>query len=407
MLSEKSGTTTTPGKHKSIKRRDKEFLVPPPPLSSRNADVRVDSDIDDGGRTPTNSKVPGLIDISMLSGINLLGKKGKRVGRKEREREKSHFDMVKSLADNNANASPLGGEYDINETCGGSNDNEGTEQGNKEDDGEGQEENDSISNMSLLQPPRRKPLRREDTDGRHFFTGITYLHKSMPASPVELFSFRKQVSGGAVQHPVDIPKHGKEVGDVFEQNENVGGKKEKKRERSSASFSKSQNQAELAPPNSKRGRLLTLANNLQRLFPEQYEELAQVIKRMGKQAVSGEKKVSGSAISTGSDGYSMVTSIPISVSGKAKKTERGHDRNLSDGMSPLGPGLEGDALRVDVGRAMTDVEEEKSEEELDPRGRPPKKKDPMTHIFIDQYVLFKLCLLLLLVTHTALVRTFS
>jgi hypothetical protein len=291
--------------------------------------------------------------------------------------------------------------------CGGSNGNEGTEQGNKEDDGEGQEENDSISNMSLLQPPRRKLLRREDTDGRHSFTGITYLHKSMPASPVELFSFRKQVSGVVVQHPVDIPKYGKEVIDVSKQNENVS-KKEKKRGQPFISSSKSQSQAEFAPLNSKRGRLLTLAQNLQRLFPEQHEELARVIKRMGKQAVSGEKKVLGSAINTGSDGSSVVKSIPISIPGKTKKTKKGHDRSLSDGMSSLGPDLEGDALRVDVGRAMTDVEEDKSEEDLDPRGRPPKKKDPMIHVFIDQYVVARtLPSSLTCDLHCILVRTFS
>ncbi len=337
----------------------------------------------------------------MLSGLNLLGKKGKRVGRREREREKLHFDTVKSPTDNNANASPLDGEFDIDETYGGSNGNEGTEQGNKEEDGEGQEEDDSISNMSLLQPPRRKPLRREDTDGRRSFTGITYLHKSMPASPVELFSFRKQVSGDTVQHPVDIRKHGKGI-DVSEQNENVGGEKEKKKGQPSASSSKLQSQAELAPPNSKRRRLLTLAQNLQRLFPEQHEELARVIKRMGKQSASGEKKALGSAISTGSDGSNVVKSIPISVPGKTQK--KGHNRSLSDGMSSLGPDLEGDALN---GHAMTDVEEEKSEEELDPRGRPSKKKDPLIHVFIDQYVVTRTLPSLTRDLYCILVRTFS
>jgi hypothetical protein len=32
---------------------------------------------------------------------------------------------------------------------------------------------------------------------------------------------------------------------------------------------------------------------------------------------------------------------------------------------------------------MTDVEE-REEEDIDPRGRPPKRKDPLIHVFIDQ-----------------------
>lgn len=367
--SEKSGTTT-PGKRKG-KRRDKEFLVPPP-ISPNNskADMRAESDIDDGVRTPTNPKTPGLIDITTLSGINLLGKRGRRVGRREREREKLQFDMLKPAADNNANTSSLDSGFDVGEVHGGRNENEGTGQGNKEDR-ESQEENDSISNMSLLKPPRRKHFRREDVDGRH---SVTSVHKNIQASPLELFSFRRQASRVAVQKPADMPKS---AIDAPERNEKVGSKREE-RSLPSAS-SKSQTQAfELTPPHSKRGRLLTLAQNLQHSFPEQHDELASVIKRL-----MGEKKAIVSAGNSGSDGTNITTSKPISIPEKSQNTRKDHNRSKSEGLSTLGPDL-GDVLEASAGHARTDVEQEKSEEELDPRGRPSTKKDPIIHVFIDQ-----------------------
>ncbi|KDR70151.1 hypothetical protein GALMADRAFT_254999 [Galerina marginata CBS 339.88] len=118
----------SPSKTKAkAKAHEKEFLVPQPSISyspsggekekppvtilhrtvnsQPTAQVMSGEDVDggsdkDGGRTPTNSgevasaKEPGVgLDRTP---IDLVGKKGKRVGRKEREREKLKIDKAKS-----------------------------------------------------------------------------------------------------------------------------------------------------------------------------------------------------------------------------------------------------------------------------------------------------------------------
>jgi len=409
--SSKSGTMT-PGRRKD-KYKGKEFLIPPPPPSSRDPRSNfADSDIDDGGRTPTNIPVPGIIRVSTLLGTNLTGVKGKRVGRRERDKEKLKFDMAKAR-NHKRNGDPdsfddpidIGVEYDPNAD---NNDGaEATENG----------ENDSISNMSLLQPPRR-------------------LRKSKPAeASLSLITKDITTSTGQIPSQYSINSNADEIKtrnlivntgdeDVFtSKHEGVaGGEKEKEKKKKSKStkpiiHSRSyptlsvaaefadtgsleskepttddkiksdessqipgsfglQIQGEIASPKSKQSRLLALAQNLHQLFPEQREEVARVIKR-----VETHQKAILSPDTAGNNERSLGKSVPIPIPAKGNKTKKGHARTASEGAITTGS----DSLEAPhVPRPMTDVEEEG--EDIDPRGRPPKKKDPLIHVFVDQYV---------------------
>lgn len=428
----------TPGRPLN-KRRDKDFLVPPPAASTstdQKLSVPIDSDFDDDGvRTPTNvgtttnvMTVPGIINVSKIS---VTGTKGKRVGRREREREKLKFDMMKGQSSRDVRKAidSLGfsDEFDIGAEYEDGNGNV-DEEGEEEPDGLG--ENDSISNMSLLQPPRRKRSQRKpegDTD-HPVAVDIVYQDKDvMSVSPNGRVSFTGQTS---TVHEVDGCGHGHghptgnadEGEDVFASKPNVAGEKEKekkKRTRPKRIKTTSQLQPEVdtkvaddddpgpsklkesegkgmrsddfdrnmvvAPSSSKRGRLLSLAQNLQQLFPEQREELGRVIKYvMKEEAATNKRKVIGTAdVHESGEPPGLVKSLPIPVPGKGKKSREGHTKAASESIIALEPDVEGGKGK----HAATDGEtEEPDEEEIDPRGRVPKKKDPLIHVFIDQYV---------------------
>ena len=123
-----------------------------------------------------------------------------------------------------------------------------------------------------------------------------------------------------------------------------------------------ENQEEATPPSDKRGCLLSLAKKLQQLFPEQYEELAQVIERVQKEnAGTNEQQTIVTVIESEQD---LIESSPIPVPGKEKK---GH-------------------IRDEIGGSTTSDLHDQEKEEIDPRGRAPEQKDPLIHIFVDQYV---------------------
>jgi hypothetical protein len=140
-------------------------------------------------------------------------------------------------------------------------------------------------------------------------------------------------------------------------------------------------QAPLAPE-TKRGRLLTLARKLKQLFPEQHEELGRVIAR-----IEGTETTANSWLIGDVKRFKAV-SIPA---GKKKKPKKGgHVRTGSEGTSveafDLDDHDEDDAQASRPAmNAFPDIEEEE-DEEIDPRGRPPKKGDVLVHVFIDQYV---------------------
>ena len=439
-----------------------------------------------GGRTPTNfSSINGAMQRSLgsvLDGsssssmISLMGKKGRRVGRKERDKEKMKMDVMKGVLDigggvvnpqpaSNAGVGggDLGAEY---------HDADGDE--DFEDEGvEPQEEedenvvgtNDSLAGLSLLQPPRRKRDRSRRRKGPNTLAGITDSLKSTPATPGHakgVISDEMEEVGGIVKASTD-ESNSHEV-DVFESkpNETPGSEKRKrtrtKRVKSlvhstsvpqlkvdtietgekppeekaavnddvSVKTVKSKKgkskvrpvgdeedildmdrnqmrqlitesarvgsrlllaggqppepQAPLAPE-TKRGRLLTLARKLKQLFPEQHDELGRVIAR-----IEGTETAAANSWLTGDVKRSKAVSIPA---GKKKKPKKGgHVRTGSEGTSLEGFDLD-DEDDVQGGRramnAFPDIEEEE-DEEIDPRGRPPKKGDVLVHVFIDQYV---------------------
>jgi len=116
--------------------------------------------------------------------------------------------------------------------------------------------------------------------------------------------------------------------------------------------SRSQDQEEAAPPNDKPGRLLSLAQKLQELFPEQDEELEQIIER-----VSSKQQTK----SVGENEPGLIKSPPIPI---PVKENQGRPRTAS-------------------GASTTSV---RIHDRLDPRGRARKEGDPLIHIFVDEYV---------------------
>jgi hypothetical protein len=411
----------TPGRRNKYK--GKEFLIPPPPPSS--SDLRsnlADSDLDDGGRTPTNVPIPGLIRVPTLLGMNSTGAKGKRIGK--REREKLKFDTPKSR--NNKSSGDLDSfddPIDISVDYDPNTDNDRKAEA-IEDSGEGPGENDSISNMSLLQPPRRLRPQSQSKAGESSLGLVT---KDNPTTTMGLqdsinfyadgISNRETIDDTAyvyrpkqTHHEIEKEKkrrtrpkpitHSRsyptlavdaEVADSSQlASKEPTTTEEDKMNKSDGSMEKDQvselvglqSQDELGSPKSKQLRLLALAQILQQLFPEQREDLARVMKRIEKhQGVPrSPQKAVVSPDTAGSSDRAFGKPMPIPVPAKGKKAKKTHARAASEGAVTTGS----ESLEAPhVQRPMTDVEE-REEEDIDPRGRPPKRKDPLIHVFIDQ-----------------------
>lgn len=400
LASSKSGTMT-PGRRKD-KYKGKEFLIPPPlPSASDPRSNIADSDLEDGGRTPTNVHVPGIIRVSTLSGITPTGVKGKRIGRKEREKLK--FDMArvrnhKRSGDPDSFDDPIDIEVEYGPNA---DDDNGAAAEVTEENGE----NDSISNMSLLQPPRRLRSQGKSKAGE---TSLGLITKDTPnmgqfrtdgikTGGDDVFGLKqedvasgekekekkrtKPKSAKPIIHSRSYPKL-----DVAAEPADAGqlGSKEcttdDRMNKSDGSVDRSkdlglQNQGELATCNSKQSRLLGLGQSLQQLFPEQREELARIIKKVENHQDS--PSTQKNPLKPDTAGSSERKSIPIPVPAKGKKAKKSHVRAASEGAITTGS----DSVDVPhVLRPMTDVEEE----DIDPRGRPPKKKDPLIHVFVDQ-----------------------
>jgi len=451
--------------------------------ASVSEDAGFDSE-NDGGKTPTNgvAQLPDkmVIQSSDDSPINLMGKKGKRVGRKEREREKLKKDIEREKM--KANDPEKRRVTDDNIGFGFEHDEEGDDDDGFEpeeiEDEDDQGENDSISNMSLLQPPRRKVLSRHkrpaDTAYIHSVIGIGEMgaYKSIPASPKRLqFEGEEPEAADTLEQStvgngtLNVEKLGEDnmfapqptglgvgekkkrarskskrvksllhaksdpqlrldanvtIGDDVAEPSSLKSKKGKKKaaqpdededildmdrtqfqkliSASSATGSRlvllNQKQnaeapVQFAPPNSKRGRIIALARKLIQLFPEQQEELGKVVTRLERQDAG---KTLASDFNVGSG--SLHKPAPISIPGvKRKKSKKGgHTRTASEGTGGEGMDFDDDSIDNRVGgflRSMyktAGMVEEEEEEEIDPRGRPPKKGDVLIHVFIDQYV---------------------
>jgi len=455
----------------------------PEPKESVFSEEEDDSD-GHGGRTPTNfNSINGVMQRSLgavLDGsssssmISLMGKKGRRVGRKERDKEKMKMDLMKGVLDIGGGAvnaqlatgADVGGDFgaEYNDADGDEDEEDEGLEPQEEEDENAAGTNDSLAGLSLLQPPRRKRDRSRRRKGRdttyiHSLAGIADAYKSTPATPGHtkgVISDEMEEVGGIVKASTD-ENNSNEV-DVFGSKPNEApGSEKKKRTRtkrvkalvhstsvpqlkvdtemgekpaeeadndnvSVKTVKPKKGKSKVRPPaedeedildmdrnqlrqlitesarvgsklvlaggqlpepraplgaDTKRGRLLTLARKLKQLFPEQHEELGRVIAR-----IEGTETTTNSWM-TGDVKRTKPVSIPA---GKKKKQKKGgHVRTGSEGTSleALDPDDEDDvqASRPAM-NAFPDIEEE--DEEIDPRGRPPKKGDVLVHIFIDQ-----------------------
>ena len=369
---------------------------------------------------------PGVINVSGLGGFNFkpTGAKGRRIGLRERERLRFEVPKAKDMArrgyrggddddddlDSFDDPIDIGVDYDPNP------DEHEHEHEHENGDGDGNEgveesglgENDSISNMSLLQPPRR--LRKSKAEAGEASVGLAAPQDDVPTVTGHIsiqprpLNFLVPDEINPVARRIDTNNTSDEGGFALDQKEM---EKERKRKRarptdvdvdvargqvgSSAddrtNESAGRNQPLVGPSmDGKRARLLALAQNLQQTFPEQREELDRVIEKIERgHAGSGPQQqqvvVVGADAATGSN-LSTGKSAPIPVPlAKGRRARNGHARAASDGAIAIASGsLE--AAHGQASHAMSDIEEE----DTDPRGWPPTKKDPLIHVFIDQYV---------------------
>ncbi|KAH9476039.1 hypothetical protein JR316_0011608 [Psilocybe cubensis] len=462
---------------------EKEFLVPPSPKKPRpdnkrdnqpvitilrrppaidpgasHVQVGTDEDDDaesdgDGGRTPTNGVQRGS---EKFESINLVGKKGRRIGRKERQREKAKRDLELKqeeglVAENISENIRPGIDSD-----GDDDDDNDDDEGDGADplDDEDEQTNDSLSQISLLKPPRRnrsRSRRRKSRDTAYIHslvaTGGTGEYKSTPATPkrlhpegfdaaeeeeasLDVVSVHASQTEDLVSKPstgqagekkkrtrtkrVKTLTHAKsdpslrldaKAGGTSAQLEDSGdaGSKKLRKGKGKAHVEEidildmDRNQLQRlifassgagsrlllanqhrtdhsqfqVPPDSKRGRLLSLAAKLGQLFPEQREDLGKVIARIERQGAEAAAKAKRAAMSLDIDPYGYTYNHP------AKKSRKGRNPKTGTG------GAGNDAFDFnDIDSADPDDQEDQ-EEEIDPRGRPPRKGDVLIHVFID------------------------
>jgi len=354
---------------------------------------------DDGVLTPKNPVKTRHPDISETLPI-LTGKFGKRVGRREREREKLAIDIKKQAA-----ISLLGGTLKPESDFGKHyTDDNGQGDVDEEDSSQTEDaiEDPSISSLSLLQNPRRKRNRRNGRKGKELEDDVAApaiarrFSKSEPGSPrshVRLLDSidnepddEEKLSGEdeTVQSSATVKTssstekkrrsrsrkvkslvHAKSASNLRGGSIGTGAQIASDAPKSStAALARKLTTPGTLPsprinPGTKRGRLLGLGQKLRQLFPEQQTQLDKVIARFEAQGRA-----------------------PVSL--RDTKRKKKHVRSGSDG------GI-GDIFEVDedlYGVGSSDAVEE--DVDVDPRGSPPRKHDPLVHVFIDQYVLLTL-----------------
>jgi hypothetical protein len=302
----------------------------------------------DGSRTPTNGAgVAEDVFGSVTTGpTNLSGKRSKKMGKKERERERVKKDLMigKSLRKETVvgKASSRGSEV-THEDDDDDNEGDNDENDDEEDDDLSIEDSSSLDNLSLLQPPQS--IRRQkgkDIAHIHNRAGIAGAYKSTPGSPK-----RRREFDDILVDPDDGGEHGHEsLGDLdVEDNAGGGGggsldvapdepiskkrpsskrrrglvrvrsvpqldaeeptpcvveetiitpgkfksKKSKSKAAAVAAISALipafSDGVDLPQPRTKRARLIALAKELRQFFPEQRQELRRVTLRFEKQGM--------------------------------------------------------------------------------------------------------------------------
>jgi hypothetical protein len=366
------------------------------------------------------------------------------MGKKEREREKVRQDLMIGRSIGNETVvqkvpSP-GREVTYEED----DDNEGDNDENDEEEDDvishddlSVEDNSSLNNLSLLQPPQsRRDLGRrrkgKDIAYIHSRAGIAGAYKSTPGSPKrrrefdDIFIDREggpehntlgdveveDNAGGGGDGPNAVPD--KSIGrkrtlskrrkalvrvssvpqldaeeptlHAAEETIITPGKLKSKKAKSKAVAAGGADLPDVDQPQTKRSRLIALAKELRQFFPEQRQELRRVTARFEKQGVEPRgkvKKLTGGAVGVG--GPTLLPTIPglLPVAGVRKSKRSDHRRSRSETaiLDTHDNSAEGgEAADRDF---MPEVEEE-DEEELDPRGRSPRKGDVLIHVFIDQ-----------------------
>ncbi|KAF9477229.1 hypothetical protein BDN70DRAFT_118625 [Pholiota conissans] len=476
--------------------KDKEFLVPPASLSRAaskkkkevptitilrrpeelltRSNARSDDDDSDfdGERTPTNfgimqsdaSRAPEL-----GVPINLTGKKGNRVGRREREKEKSKYDATREHEAAKEGGASVGTDktFDFDNDS-DENDEDGVESQDDEDEEQG-DDNDSLSNLSLLKPPRRRRRRRaRDTAYIHTGTGNAGSYRSIPGTPGFLLSYpdgqandgdeRVVVDGGSKQSTAEDDNNSqskasvatekrkrtrrrlkavKSVPDLMLETDIAGPSistpaaaaaivAEDRTQQAVIKATRGRLGAELLgsrdpldmdrnpmqqyllasgsgiilmnsppepkklpPPDSKRGRLLALARQLRQLFPEQSEDLGRIIQRIENPSTAQGGKPKRVVTSDTREEFEAQTGASRPKRRRARKG--GHAKTESEsGTGPTGGDVfefedeQGDVLQDGDGGTSHMPEVEEEEEDVDPRGRPPRRSDTaLVHVFID------------------------
>ena len=487
----------SPAKKKNSKGKEKEFLIAPPVVSARpsppvliqgegdhyaagdnfhsrsveSLSVKENSSSkkdEDGGRTPTNGT--GVTE-DVFGPINTrptnLSRKRSKMGKKERERERVRKDlMIGQSIDKEAvvaKAASRGGEvaYEDDDDNQSDNDENDEEENNAvSHDDLSVEDNSSLNNLSLLQPPQsRRDLGRrkkgKDIAHIHSRAGIAGAYKSTPGSPKRWREFDDilvdQEGGGRQGHEslgdVDVEDNvgggGDNALDIVPDRESTGKKraltkrrkglvrvrsvpqldadeptpfmveetvtvtpgryKSKKAKSKALAAAATASISALVPavsnngdggvdlpntaqPQTKRSRLIALAKELRQFFPEQRQELRRVTVRFEKQGMEPRERgkktfLTSDAVGVGGSAQMPTKSASILVPGVRKSKRSTHRRSGSESaiVDTIVDSIEGgDGADRD---GMPEVEED---EELDPRGRPPKKGDVLIHVFIDQ-----------------------
>ena len=347
-----------------VGRGENDTLLKPISILRRPAAPEMDGgEEEDGGngaRTPTASE------------ITLTGKKGKRVGRKEREREKAEKDKEREKSQTDGVLPKLSGnledEFEFTFEF------EKDENEDDEDEDEDEEEDIAFSSSSNSGQPSVGLKRGEKAHIHRSLTAGVY--KSTPPTPGTRTPKVRgpDVAGGILDESGPNPREKKKkartrasktlvhsqsfpdlkadntLGEGSSDTGGQGKKETKGKERKNGVTAMAPEIVE----QDKRSRLIGLARKLQQLFPEQQVNLRKVVNRLQNRPQRRN-----------------VPEETNSVANSNGKRGKGHVRTESvDTELP-----EGDEDQM---------EEPDGSEELDPRGRSPRKGDTLIHVFVDQ-----------------------
>jgi len=329
-------------------------ILRPPTVPETDGEEKEDGG--NGTRTPT------------ASGITLTGKKGKRIGRKEREREKAKKDKEREKSQIDGVLPKLPGNLkDEFEFTFESEEDEDEDDEDEEEDfafssssnsgqpsiglkrGEKAHIHRSLAAGVYKSTPPMPGTRTPKVRGPDVAGGI--LDESEPKPREKKKKVRRRVSKTLI-HSQSFPdlKVDNTLGEGTSDTGCQGKKETKGKERKHEVTATAPEIVE----QDKRSRLIGLARKLQQLFPEQQVDLGKVVNRLESrtQRRYGPEETNSVVNSNGKRGKGHVRTESV-------------DTDLPE-------------------RDEDQMEEPDGSEELDPRGRPPRKGDTLIHVFVDQ-----------------------